>query len=69
VKHVKSSAITVAKDGKLLGMGSGQPNRCEISRESYEVVEGAGEAWVTGVLRLHVSMAGGITLVVHSWEV
>jgi hypothetical protein len=28
VKHVKSNAITVAKDGKLLGMGSGQPNRC-----------------------------------------
>lgn len=27
VKHVKSNAITVAKDGKLLGMGSGQPNR------------------------------------------
>jgi hypothetical protein len=28
VKHVKSNAITVAKDNKLLGMGSGQPNRC-----------------------------------------
>lgn len=27
VKHVKSNAITIAKDGKLLGMGSGQPNR------------------------------------------
>lgn len=27
VKHVKSNAITVAKDNKLLGMGSGQPNR------------------------------------------
>lgn len=27
VKHVKSNAITVAKDQKLLGMGSGQPNR------------------------------------------
>jgi phosphoribosylaminoimidazolecarboxamide formyltransferase/IMP cyclohydrolase len=24
---VKSNAITVAKDGRLLGMGSGQPNR------------------------------------------
>lgn len=29
VKHVKSNAITVAKDNKLLGMGSGQPNRYE----------------------------------------
>ncbi|MCC6381411.1 MAG: bifunctional phosphoribosylaminoimidazolecarboxamide formyltransferase/IMP cyclohydrolase [Dehalococcoidia bacterium] len=27
VKHVKSNAITIAKDGRLLGMGSGQPNR------------------------------------------
>ena len=27
MKHVKSNAITVAKDGRLLGMGSGQPNR------------------------------------------
>jgi phosphoribosylaminoimidazolecarboxamide formyltransferase/IMP cyclohydrolase len=27
VKHVKSNAITVAKDNRLLGMGSGQPNR------------------------------------------
>lgn len=27
VKHVKSNAITIAKDGCLLGMGSGQPNR------------------------------------------
>ena len=27
VKHVKSNAITIAKDHRLLGMGSGQPNR------------------------------------------
>lgn len=27
VKHVKSNAITIAKDSRLLGMGSGQPNR------------------------------------------
>ena len=27
VKHVKSNAITVGKDKRLLGMGSGQPNR------------------------------------------
>tara|TARA_B100001123_G_scaffold364284_1_gene422567 strand:+ start:43090 stop:44655 length:1566 start_codon:yes stop_codon:yes gene_type:complete len=27
VKHIKSNAITLAKDGRLLGMGSGQPNR------------------------------------------
>ena len=27
VKHVKSNAIVVAKEGRLLGMGAGQPNR------------------------------------------
>lgn len=36
VKHVKSNAITVAKDGKLLGMGSGQPNRCVLLKEEEE---------------------------------
>lgn len=30
VKHVKSNAITVAKNNKLLGMGSGQPNRWAV---------------------------------------
>ena len=40
VKHVKSNAITLAKDGRLLGMGSGQPNRVK----SVEIaMEKAGE--------------------------
>lgn len=45
VKHVKSNAITVAKDGRLLGMGSGQPNRVksvEIAMEKAgDEVKGA----------------------------
>ncbi len=41
VKHVKSNAITIARDGRLLGMGSGQPNRVK----SVEIaMEKAGEA-------------------------
>jgi len=36
VKHVKSNAITVAKDGKLLGMGSGQPNRVKSTEIALE---------------------------------
>lgn len=48
VKHVKSNAITVAKNGKLLGMGSGQPNRvksCEIALEkAAEEVKGSALA-------------------------
>ena len=36
VKHVKSNAITVAKKGRLLGMGSGQPNRVNSVRIALE---------------------------------
>jgi len=45
VKHVKSNAITVAKGQKLLGMGSGQPNRVNSVRialeKAAEEVEGS----------------------------
>jgi len=48
VKHVKSNAITIAKDGRLLGMGSGQPNRVksvEIAMEKAgDEVKGAALA-------------------------
>jgi phosphoribosylaminoimidazolecarboxamide formyltransferase/IMP cyclohydrolase len=47
VKHVKSNAITIAKDGRLLGMGSGQPNRVK----SVEIaMEKAGEEVAGSVL-------------------
>lgn len=36
VKHVKSNAITVAKSQKLLGMGSGQPNRVKSVQIALE---------------------------------
>uniref|UniRef100_A0A7S0WK32 MGS-like domain-containing protein n=1 Tax=Pyramimonas obovata TaxID=1411642 RepID=A0A7S0WK32_9CHLO len=40
VKHVKSNAITIAKGNRMLGMGSGQPNRVK----SVEIaLEKAGE--------------------------
>ncbi|WP_423245378.1 hypothetical protein [Leuconostoc kimchii] len=29
MKHVKSNAIIVARDGQTLGMGAGQPNRID----------------------------------------
>lgn len=38
VKHVKSNAITVAKDLTLLGMGSGQPNRVKSTQIALEKV-------------------------------
>ena len=36
VKHVKSNAITVAAGGRLLGMGSGQPNRVKSTQIALE---------------------------------
>ncbi|VFQ59893.1 unnamed protein product [Cuscuta campestris] len=45
VKHVKSNAIVIAKDNRMLGMGSGQPNRLEslriALRKAGEQVQGA----------------------------
>jgi len=35
-KHVKSNAIAIAKDGALLGMGSGQPNRVKSVQIALE---------------------------------
>jgi phosphoribosylaminoimidazolecarboxamide formyltransferase/IMP cyclohydrolase len=31
-KHVKSNAVVIAKDGVMIGMGAGQPNRVESAR-------------------------------------
>ena len=36
VKHVKSNAITIAKEQRLLGMGSGQPNRVKSVQIALE---------------------------------
>jgi phosphoribosylaminoimidazolecarboxamide formyltransferase/IMP cyclohydrolase len=36
VKHVKSNAIVVAKDMRMLGMGSGQPNRVKSTEIAME---------------------------------
>ncbi|KAK6254216.1 hypothetical protein QUC31_015936 [Theobroma cacao] len=48
VKHVKSNAIVVAKDNRMLGMGSGQPNRLEslriALRKAGDEVKGAALA-------------------------
>lgn len=48
VKHVKSNAIVIAKDNRMLGMGSGQPNRLEslkiALKKAGEEVKGAALA-------------------------
>ena len=40
VKHVKSNAIVLAKDGAIVGMGAGQPNRVN---SVHLAVRAAGE--------------------------
>jgi phosphoribosylaminoimidazolecarboxamide formyltransferase/IMP cyclohydrolase len=40
VKHVKSNAIVLVKDGTLVGMGAGQPSRIV---SAYVAMEKAGE--------------------------
>jgi phosphoribosylaminoimidazolecarboxamide formyltransferase/IMP cyclohydrolase len=74
VKHVKSNAIVVAKDGRLLGMGSGQPNRLK----SVEIaMENAGEEVRGAVLAsdaffpfawgdsIEIACRAGIAAIVH----
>ena len=71
-KHVKSNAITLVRDGVLVGMGAGQPNRVESARLA---AGGAGEAAGGAVLAsdaffpfpdsLEVAAAAGVTAAVH----
>ena len=71
-RHVKSNAITLVKDGVLVGMGAGQPNRVESARLA---VAAAGAAARGAVLAsdaffpfpdsLEVAAAAGVTAAVH----
>ena len=71
-KHVKSNAITFVRDGVLVGMGAGQPNRVESARLA---AAGAGEAARGAVMAsdaffpfpdsLEVAAAAGVTAAVH----
>jgi len=47
VKHVKSNAITIVKNGLLIGMGAGQPNRVESAKLA---ILQAGENVTSGLL-------------------
>jgi AICAR transformylase/IMP cyclohydrolase PurH len=63
VKHVKSNAITVAKDNKLLGMGSGQPNRVKSVQIALEK---AGEEVKVRMNGRADCLAGWFESAVHS---
>jgi phosphoribosylaminoimidazolecarboxamide formyltransferase/IMP cyclohydrolase len=71
-RHVKSNAIVLVRDGVLVGMGAGQPNRVDSARLA---VATAGERARGAVLAsdaffpfpdsLEVAAAAGVTAAVH----
>jgi phosphoribosylaminoimidazolecarboxamide formyltransferase/IMP cyclohydrolase len=71
-RHVKSNAIVFVKDGVLVGMGAGQPNRVESARLA---VAGAGRLARGAVMAsdaffpfpdsLEVAAAAGVVAAVH----
>ncbi len=71
-RHVKSNAIVFVKDGVMVGMGAGQPNRVESARLA---VQGAGPLAQGAVMAsdaffpfpdsIEVAAAAGVTAAVH----
>ncbi len=71
-KHVKSNAIVLAKDGSVVGMGAGQPNRVNsvhlALRIAGERAEGsvlASDAFLPFADNVETAAAGGIAAIVQ----
>ena len=72
-KHVKSNAVVFVKDGALVGVGAGQPNRVQSARLC---VQGAGErargavaasdALIPFPDTIEVAAEAGVTCMVHT---
>jgi phosphoribosylaminoimidazolecarboxamide formyltransferase/IMP cyclohydrolase len=72
-KHVKSNGVVYVKDGLLLGMGAGQPNRVQSARlgveQAGERARGAvcaSDALIPFPDTIEVAAAAGVTAVVHT---
>ena len=72
VKHVKSNAIVVVKDGALLGMGAGQPNRVTsvhlALRRAEEKAKGsvlASDAFFPFPDGVELAASGGVTAIIQ----
>ncbi|MEZ4501971.1 MAG: bifunctional phosphoribosylaminoimidazolecarboxamide formyltransferase/IMP cyclohydrolase [Dehalococcoidia bacterium] len=72
-KHVKSNGITFVKDGVLIGMGAGQPNRVQSARlcaeQAGERARGAvcaSDALIPFPDTIEVAAEAGVTCVVHT---
>ena len=71
-KHVKSNAIVLAKDGSIVGMGAGQPNRVNsvhlALRTAGERAQGsvlASDAFFPFADNVETAAAGGIAAIVQ----
>jgi phosphoribosylaminoimidazolecarboxamide formyltransferase/IMP cyclohydrolase len=72
-KHVKSNAVAFVKDGVLIGMGAGQPNRVGSARlcaeQAGERAHGAvaaTDAYIPFPDTIEVCAAAGCTVVAHT---
>ena len=72
-KHVKSNAITFVKNGVLIGMGAGQPNRVGSARLSGEAAGqnahgavAASDALLPFPDTVNVCAEFGVTCIVHT---
>ena len=71
-RHVKSNAIVLVKDGVMVGMGAGQPNRVESARlavksagERAQGASMASDAFFPFPDSLEVAAEAGVTAAVH----
>jgi phosphoribosylaminoimidazolecarboxamide formyltransferase / IMP cyclohydrolase len=71
-RHIKSNAIVIARDGALLGMGSGQPNRLEsvgiASRRAGTRAVGAAlasDAFFPFPDGVELALASGVTAIIQ----
>jgi phosphoribosylaminoimidazolecarboxamide formyltransferase / IMP cyclohydrolase len=73
IKHIKSNAITIAKDNTMLGMGAGQPNRvvsAELAlKRAGDAAKGsvlASDAFIPFPDTVEVAAKGGVTAVIET---
>ena len=72
VRHIKSNTIVLAKDGTLVGMGAGQPNRVVSIHLALRIAEDkskgsalASDAFMPFADNIEMAASGGITSVIQ----
>jgi len=72
-KHVKSNAVVIVKDGVMIGMGAGQPNRVESARlavaQAGEAARGAvsaSDALIPFPDTVEVCAVAGVTAIIQT---